>query len=449
MIAPAAVVDAGLPVEFPWWKVAGLMALIGMNGFFVAAEFALVRLRETQLIPLMRVRNRRAESAGRLVRNVEACLSATQMGITLCGLGLGAMAAPVFEAVLAPVFGLLHMDSPAARRTLAIGFGFLVNTFLLIVVGELVPKALAIRRTLGTALWVAMPLEWFFKLAYPVIWTLNHAAQWVLGLVGVTAGPGQEDGHSEEEMRLLLAATQKRAGSTALGRDIVLNSLDLRRRVASEVMRPRNQITVLDTRSSLRECLSQVESTRYSRYPLCEGGDVDRMLGQVHIKDLFAMRDSAVSGAELGRVCRELVYVPGCARLEKVLGLLLERKVHMAVVVDEYGGTLGLVTLENIVEELVGQIQDEFDQEKPLVVQRDEQTWELDGALPLHELSELVGEPVSEPGVITVSGLVTQRLGGFPGVGQSIQVGAYDLRVEGIDGMRVARLALVRMREPA
>ncbi len=172
--------------------------------------------------------------------------------------------------------------------------------------------------------------------------------------------------HSEEELRLLLAAAQKQAGGTALGRDMVLNALDLRRRVAREVMRPRQEIVALDTEASIAECLDVAEKTRYSRFPLCEGGNLDRTLGVVHIKDLYAMRIKARSGADLLPAVRKLIYVPETARLEKLLQFFLERKLHLAIVVDEYGGTMGMVTLENILEELVGQIQDEFDQEKPL-----------------------------------------------------------------------------------
>ncbi|HUJ74645.1 MAG TPA: hemolysin family protein, partial [bacterium] len=250
--------------------------------------------------------------------------------------------------------------------------------------------------------------------------------------------------HSEEELRLLLGAAQKRSGATPLGRDIVLNALDLRHRVAREVMRPRQEIVVLDTEAGIAECLDVAEKTRYSRFPLCEGGDLEKVRGVVHIKDLYAMRIRARTGADLLPVARKLIYVPETARLEKLLQLLLERKLHLAIVVDEYGGTLGMVTLENILEELVGQIQDEFDQEKPLVVHTGDNTWEGDGALPLHELEQLVGEPIQEEGITTVSGWITNRLGGFPKQGDVLAAGNCEVRVEEMAGMRVARFKLTR-----
>jgi CBS domain containing-hemolysin-like protein len=191
------------------------------------------------------------------------------------------------------------------------------------------------------------------------------------------------------------------------------------------------------------------EKTRYSRFPLCEGGDLDKTLGVVHIKDLYAMRLKARSARDLQPVARKLIYAPETAHLEKLLRLFLDRKLHFAIVVDEYGGTVGMVTLENILEELVGQIQDEFDQEKPLLVRTSETTWEAAGGLPLHELAELIGRPLQEEGITTASGWLTHRFGGFPKPGDVLTVGNFELRVEAMDGMRVERLRIIRQPEQA
>jgi len=425
-------------------KLLAVGALVLLNGFFVAAELALVKIRDTQLDMLVLKGHRRAKIARQLVRNLDAAISATQLGITLASLGLGVLVEPVFQALLAPIYSWLNVGSETVRHTVAILVGFLTNTYLLIVAGELAPKAIAIRKTLSVALWTAQPLVWFGRITYPFIWLLNHSAQWLLGRLGVETALEAERAHSEEELRLLFMASQKQSAGTHLGRDIVLNALDLRRRVTREVMRPRKEIVALDTEASMAECLDLAEKTRYSRFPLCERGDLDKTLGVIHIKDLYAMRPKARKGADLFPVCRKLIYVPETARLEKLLQLFLERKLHFAIVVDEYGGTVGMATLENILEELVGQIQDEFDQEKPLLVKKDERTWEVDGALPLHELADLVGEPLKEEGVTTTSGLVTQRLGGFPNEGDTLTLGAFELRVQQMDGARVARLKLTR-----
>ena len=429
-------------------KLLAVGALVLLNGFFVAAELAVVKIRDTQLDTLVLKGHRRAKIARQLIRNLDAAISATQLGITLASLGLGVLVEPVFKALLAPIYSVLKVESETVRHTAAILVGFLTNTYLLIVVGELAPKALAIRKTLPVALWTAQPLVWFGRITYPFIWLLNHSAQWLLGQLGVEAAHESERAHSEEELRLVFMASQKQSAGTHLGRDIVLNALDLRRRIAREVMRPRREIVAFDTETTIAECLDIAEKTRYSRFPLCESGDLDKTIGVVHIKDLYAARLKARSGADMRPACRKLIYVPETARLEKLLQLFLERKLHFAIVVDEYGGTVGMVTLENVLEELVGQIQDEFDQEKPLLLKKDERTWEVDGALPLHELAQLIGEPLQEEGVTTTSGLVTLRLGGFPNEGDVLRLGPYELRVQTMDGTRVERLKLTRRPEP-
>jgi len=425
-------------------KILLVFGLVLLNGFFVAAEFALVKVRDTQLRVLIQRGNRRAKVADHILQHLDSFLSAAQVGITLASLGLGWIGEPVFLALLHPVFDWLNVESAQVRHIVAFGVGFSAITFLHISAGEQAPKWLAIQKPLATTLWTAYPLLWFLRIFYPVVVALNWSSQWLLRQVGLQPASETERAHSEEELRLLVSTSQKSAGGSTLGRDIVLNALDLRRRIARDVMRPRQEIVIFDTLASIAECLDVAEKTRYSRFPLCEGGDLDKTLGVIHIKDLYAMRLKSRTGADLLPAARNLIYVPETARLERLLQLLLERKLHFAIVVDEFGGTSGMVTLENILEELVGQIQDEFDQEKPLLRRMGEWVWEADGSLPLRELEELTGEPVREEGVTTVSGWVTHRLGGFPKTGDSLTVGAYDLRVEEVSGMRVSRLTLTK-----
>jgi CBS domain containing-hemolysin-like protein len=429
-------------------RMLGVLALVLTNGFFVAAELALVRIRETQIQPLVKKGQWRAKVVLRLIQNLDAAISATQFGITLVSLGLGILVEPVFQELLNPVFKWTHVESEPVRHTVAILAGFLVNCFLLIVVGELAPKAIAIRKTVPVALWTAQPLAWFAWLTFPAVWLLQHSAQWLLRRAGLEMVNEAEKSHSEEELRLLLNVAQRQSGATRFGRDIVLNALDLKRRIVREVMRPRQEIVGLDTEASIAECLDVAEKTRYSRFPLCSGGNLDKTQGVVHIKDLYASRLKARRGADLVELARKLIYVPETARLEKLLQFFLDKKLHFAIVVDEYGGTVGMVTLENILEEIVGQIQDEFDQEKPLMSDTGFGTWEIAGSLPLRDLSGLTGEPLPEEGVTTVSGWVTQKLGGFPKEGDKVTLGAYELRVEDLDGMRVSKLILKRMTKP-
>ncbi|MBK9139665.1 MAG: HlyC/CorC family transporter [Verrucomicrobia bacterium] len=440
--------DAALAIGL---KLLAVAALVFLNGFFVAAEFALVKVRETQLDELIRRGSRWAAATRQVVRHLDASLSACQLGITLASLALGWIGEPVFSALLHPVFllaGLSGPDTQHLRETAAIIVGFTAMTFLHITAGEQAPKWLAIQKPLPVALVVAQPLRLFHFVSYPFIWALNHASLWMLRRAGLQAGGSHEFGHSEDELRLLLSNSTKTTDGTSLGRAIVLNAFDLRRRIAREVMRPRREITVLSTRFSMAECLDLADKTRFSRFPLCEDGDVERTLGVIHIKDLYANRLKITVAADLLPYARKLVFVPETARLEKVLQLLLDRRLHMAFVVDEYGSTSGMVTLENILEELVGQIQDEFDQEQPLIQATGDGEWELDGLLPLHELAELTGEALHAEDVTTVSGFVTQRLGGFPKSGDRLALGPFELRVIETEENRVTRLRLVRTSPP-
>lgn len=418
-------------------KLLAVAVLVLLNAFFVAAELALVRIRDTQLEALVLKGNRRAKMARHIITHIDAYISTTQFGITLASMGLGVAVEPVFRDLLQPFFELFHITAEPHQRSIAIGVGFFVNCYLLIVVGELVPKAIAIRRTLSTALWTAPPLNWFYRGSFPFIWILHRSSQFVLARLGFTGAELGEE-HSDEELRLMLGSARGSPGQ----RDLVLNALDLRHRTAREVMRPRNEIAVFNTSAPLADCLAVAERTRYSRFPLCTDGDLDRTLGVVHIKDLYAVRDQARTAAELLPVARKLIYIPETARLERLLQLFLERKLHIALVVDEYGGTTGIVTLENVLEALVGQIQDEFDSEKTELFRIGDNIWEATGTLPLHELEKIIGGVADGEGVATVSGWLTQRLGGFPKGGDTLTVGACLLRVEEMNGRRVARLKI-------
>ena len=429
-------------------QLAAVPLLVLLNGFFVAAEFALVKIRDTQLEELVIKGHRRAKAARRIVRNLDAALSSTQLGITLASLGLGWVGKPVFAALLAPALKYFQFD-PALVDWIAFAFGFTVITFLHIVVGELAPKSLAIQKPLATSLWIAQPLHWFYVLFYPLIWVLNHAAFWLLHRCGLQPVSESELAHSEEEIRLLLAETRRHTSGPTLGQDIALNAFALRQRIVREVMRPRQEIVALNTEHTIAECVAVARRTRYSRFPLCEGGDLDKTRGVVHLKDLVDLPPEAEHGRDLAAMARKIIFVPETARLEKVLTLFLQRKLHLALVVDEYGGTVGLVTLENVLEELVGPIEDEFDQEEPLIRQTGEHAWELSGALPAHKLGELVGEQFKASGeVSTVSGLMALRLGRFPRVGDAVTFGAWALRVEEMTGTRMVRTKLTRRAEP-
>jgi CBS domain containing-hemolysin-like protein len=422
------------------WKILAVLVLVLLNGFFVAAEFALVKIRDTQLTPKIRQGNRRAKVAQLILQRLDSFLSAAQLGITLASLGLGWIGEPVFMTLLQPVFGWMNIESVSLQHALAFVIGMSAITFLHISAGEQAPKLLAIQKPLPTTLWIAYPLLWFYRLSYPFVMLLNTASQWLLRRVGLEGGADTERAYSEDELRLLFGAAQ----SSPDRRNLVLNALDLRHRVAREVMRPRQEIAAFDTGATMADCLALAEKTRYSRFPICDDGDLDKTRGVIHIKDLYALRDRAGTAVDLLPVARKLIYAPPTARLERLLRLFLERRLHFAVIVDEFGGTLGIVTLENVLEALVGQIQDEFDQEETQFVRQDEHSWEVAGTLPLHELERIIGEVHHDESVATASGWVTQKLGGFPKADDSLPVGNFELRVEEMDGPRVARLKITK-----
>jgi CBS domain containing-hemolysin-like protein len=424
-------------------KIVAVLALVLMNAFFVTAELAMVRIRDSQLAALSGKRNRRARTARHILANIDAYIGATQFGITLASLGLGMAVEPVFNGLLAPLFHLAGVTSEAMQHHIALGVGFFTNCYLLIVAGELVPKAIAIRRTLRAALLTAGPLVWFYRVSFPFIWLLNRSSRLIVTWLGVGL-EGSQGAQSEEELRVILGAAQ---GSPDR-RNLILNALDLRHRTAREVMRPRNEVTVFDSAATIAECLGIAEKTRYSRFPICDDGDPDKARGVIHIKDLYASRERAKTAADLLPLARKLICVPETARLERLLQRFLEKKSHFAFVVDEFGGMLGIVTLENVIEAIVGQIQDEFDAEATQFIRRSENVWEVSGTLPLHDLEAIIGPVPHDDGVATASGWVTQRLGGFPKTGDVFLAGDYELHVEAMDGLRVARLKITQLKFP-
>ena len=425
-------------------KIAAVIVLVFLNGFFVAAEFGLVTLRDSQLRSLEKRGSNRARHARKALGNLDASLSACQLGITLASLGLGWIGEPIFRDLLAPLMDGLAIQNEQIRHSVSFLFGFTTITFLHITAGEQAPKMLAIKRPVSTSLWIAQPLIWFHRISYPFIWMLNHVSSWMLTRVGIKSSEGHGTSHSEEELRLMLTSTHMSHGGTALGRQIILNAMDLRNRLVREVMRPRKEIVFLDLDKSFADNLKLADEEEYSRYPLCHGGELDQTIGLVHFRDLCRLSPTHTETAALKAIAHDLIFVPETARLERLLEHLLKQKLHFALVVDEYGGVVGMVTLENILEELVGQIQDEFDEEEPLVRTLGIDRWEIDGATPLHELGEMIGVPLQEEGISTTSGWVTVRLGEFPKLGDRIPIEEFEVEVVALDGHQVDKVILRR-----
>jgi len=425
-------------------KLSAVLLLVLLNGFFVAAEFALVKVRSTQLEARVQKGNRRAVIARSLTRHLDAYLSATQLGITIASLGLGWIGEPAVASLLrGPLLGL-GIESEAVVHSISLALGFSIITFLHIVFGELAPKSLAIMRAEGTALFVAAPLRWFYRLTYPVIWLLNGFSNLLLRGVGMVPASEHELVHSEEELRLLLASQAPGKGMSATARELMLAALDLHKRTARQVLVPRAEVVYLDVQLTLRENLDRARKGRHTRFPLCDG-NFDQVVGMVHLKDLMWLLDSEGEEADISKVRRKIAFVPESAGLEALLRTFRRERSHLALVVDEYGGTVGIVTLENVIEELVGEIQDEFDEETPPVVELGPGDYQVDGALPLFELKERCGIQVEDREVATVGGLILRQLNRLPVEGQSVTLKDYQATVLKMEGRRIALVRLQRL----
>lgn len=419
-------------------KLSAILTLVFLNGFFVAAEFALVKVRGSQLDALKTDGNRGAGIARQVISNLDAYLSACQLGITLASLGLGWLGEPFLARMVQPLFALASIQSHAVIQATSFTIAFITITFLHIVLGEQAPKILAIRKALATSIVISPPLRVFYFLFRPGIWFLNASSNWVLKhILRIDPIVEGEVSHSEEELRLILDQSEKSDEVSALGRDLLVNALDLRRRVVRDIMTPRGEVVFLDMEESFEENVKKALESRHTRFPLCRG-HLDNTLGLVHIKELVPMmRDPQ---PDLLRIKRDLVPVPEMMSLEKLLNLFLTRHAHLAIVVDEYGGTVGMVTLENVLEEIVGDIQDEFDAEKEEFREINENEFSIDGAVGLYELRDLAGLELESADVSTIGGYVTHLLGHLPKQGEQVRIEDYLVTISQTDGRRVGQL---------
>jgi CBS domain containing-hemolysin-like protein len=358
--------------------------------------------------------------------------------VTLASLGLGWIGEPFLAQLLQPFFQFLGITSVAVITSISFLLAFSIITFLHIVLGEQAPKILAIRKAVPATLLVSGPLRLFYTIFKPVIWLLNASANWVLRHIFRTE-PVQEGeiAHSEEELRLILDQSERSDEVSAIGREILVNALDMRRRVVRDIMTPRGDVVYLDVEESFDDNIKKAIASRHTRFPLCRG-HLDNAIGLVHIKELLPlMRDPA---PDLMKIRRELIPVPEMMSLEKLLNLFLVRHAHLAIVVDEYGGTVGMVTMENVLEELVGDIQDEFDTEKAEFRRINEHEFIVAGGLGLYELRDLADIELENADVSTIGGYVTQLLGHLPKQGEQVPIDDYCVTVSQTDGRRVGQL---------
>jgi CBS domain containing-hemolysin-like protein len=442
LLAAAQVADA---VAIHWdrpgvlvGKLLAIAALVGLNAFFVACEFAIVKVRASQLDALAEEGSSRARLAKYIRAHLDTYLSATQLGVTIASLALGWVGEQFLAHILEPLSELANIHSHALITSISVALAFVGITFLHIVFGELAPKYTAIANPLGMSLRLVRPLRMFYFLFRPAIWVLQKSSNLLLQRVfRMKPVAGTELAHSEEELRLILEQSEKSKEVSPLGRKLVFNVLDLRDRVVRDIMTPRGDIVYLCIEDDFEANVKKAIESRHTRFPLCRE-NLDNTIGLVHIKELVPMmRDPH---PDFLKIKRDLIPVPEMMPLEKLLNLFLSRHAHVAIVVDEFGGTVGMVTLENVLEELVGDIQDEFDAEKEEFHKLSENEFTVDGALGLYELNELAGLELDSADVSTIGGYVTHLLGHLPRQGEQVKIDHYVVTVSQTDGRRVQQL---------
>jgi CBS domain containing-hemolysin-like protein len=428
----------------PTWYLLLALAFILANGVFVAAEFAIVKVRPTQLAELAAAGSSRARMSRRILKKLDTYLSATQLGVTLASLALGWIGEPVFEKLIEPSVSMFGAWSPAIAHSIAATLAFMAISWLHITFGELGPKYIAVGKTLSTALWLSHFLRGFYLVTFPIIFVLNKTSNAVLSVLAIRPATG-EVAHSQEELRLILASSEKAGILSEENREIIEGVFQFSKRTARQIMVPRTDVSVLSTKKSIAENLEIIRTTRHTRYPLCEG-TLDQTIGLVHVKDLL-LAQLRGPGRSLVELKRDILFVPENSTVEALLSQFIEHKTHMAVVLDEYGGASGIVSLENITEELFGQIQDEFDRERPEIEPLGNGRYRVRGDYLIEDLADRLKVDVGEPAEETIGGYVAARIGREVAPGDRTSLG--DLSIEVVDAERFrVRWVIVQTQMP-
>ncbi|KYZ77035.1 hypothetical protein AXX12_02515 [Anaerosporomusa subterranea] len=420
-------------------KIFIALLLVLVNGFFVLAEFAFVKVRKTRLEELSQQGDRRAMLALKVASSIDSYLSAVQLGITLASLALGWIGEPAIVSLIEPLMHYYFPGNVLLLHTVSVVIGFTIVTLLHVVLGELIPKSVAIQRAESMALLVVWPLYLFHKIGYPIITIFDHTAWAILKLMGVKQAKDSEIAHSEEELRMIVSASQRGGILNQMESELIDNVFDFADRLAREVMVPRQDMICLFLEDPLEENLTVVRQSGHTRYPLCHK-DKDHVLGMVHIRDLMDAGIFQQQEIDLRTIMREILVVPEGMSVAKLLQLMRRKKTHLAVVADEYGGTAGLVALEDIIEEIVGDIQDEHDHEDTEMERLPNGVYEFDGRMLLEDVAEVLDIPLEDHEEDTIGGYIFALLGRRPEVGDQIIIGEYQFTVLKAAGFRVIRV---------
>jgi putative hemolysin len=418
-------------------ELIAVAALILLNAFFVAAEYGLVTARRTRILELEHQGDRRARRVVGITAHPPRFIAAMQLGVTLTSLGIGALGehalSKAFDTILASV--------------VAIVLAYLILTFFHVVIGELVPKGIALGHSEGTALWVAAPVRAFFILLHPLIWVLQRSTELVLRGFRLQAPGGELDVHSEAELKMLVSASTKHGEIETEEQEMLYKVFDFADKEVGDVMLPRPEVVALSIDLPPEDALAAVIDSPYTRYPVYRGS-LDDIVGILHVRDLFSeMHDRGLASVRLDDIVRPAHIVPETKDLAALLAEFRRTNQHMAVVVDEYGGMEGIVTLEDLLEEIVGEIEDEYDLPDETVERVDEHTIRIDGTFPIDDFNEQFGTDLPVEDFHTMAGFVFGLLGRAPERGDRIEHDRLVFEVLEMEGSRILRLQ-VEFREP-
>ncbi len=426
--------------------IVAALLLVLLNGFFVAAEFGLVKLRGTRVRAIAKAGGWRSRVLTAVHSDLDAYLSACQLGITLASLGLGWIGEPAFAKVVEPLLAALGLDNEQLIHGISFFFAFFTISYLHIVVGELAPKSLAIRRAETIAVWTAPPLYAFYWGMYPAIWVLNHSAAWVLRVLGLGGNAkGQDSQYSADELKLILRSSGSEGHYTKAEWRVLAQALDFGDLDVADLMRPFSEVAALRRDEPVAESLERIVQQRYSRYPyLDEDGLV---IGVLHLKDIFIALQRSEELTSLDDLVRPVQIVSPNESAMALFRRFREGAPHFAVVAYQDKRPLGFVTLDNLLGALVGEIRDEFRQSQNEWTRLDDGSLMGKGSLPIFTLERALGIDIEEEGVDSVGGLILQKLGDLPHEGQRIGFGAFDVVVKRMVGPRIV-LVRVYPNEP-
>jgi magnesium and cobalt exporter, CNNM family len=420
------------------FELLAVAALILLNGFFVAGEYGLVTVRRTRMEELNQRGSRRARQVLQITDSPPRFITAMQLGVTLTSLGIGALGehalTKLFDPVLATVFAVI--------------LAYLILTFFHVVIGELVPKALALGRSEQTALTVATPVRAFFVVSMPLIWLLRRSTQLVLGIFGLQE-PGAEGAvHSEAELKMLVSDSTRRGEIEEGEQEMLYKVFDFADKEVVDVMVPRPEVVALSVELPPEQALQAVLDSPYTRYPVYRDS-LDDIVGVLHVRDLIAaMHERGIASVEIADLVRPSYMVPETKDLAALLTEFRKQNQHLAIVIDEYGNMEGIVTLEDVLEEIVGEIEDEFDLPDESVERIDENTIRIDGTFPIDDFNEEFGAAMPQEDYHTVAGFVFGLLGRAAEPGDEVDFDGLHFRVDDVEGSRIQRLTVTFVPPP-